>query len=62
MGDYDSATQDHDQALRFSPTFEGGFNDRGLEYARTGDYDRAIKDYNQAVHLNPRLAIAFHSV
>lgn len=60
-GDYESAVQDFDKAIRLSPDVAEAFMNRGIAYDNKGAYDRAIQDYNQAIQLRPDYAPAFNN-
>lgn len=58
-GEFESAIQDYNQAIRLNPNSAAAFNNRGLAYVATGQFDQAIEDYDHAIRLNPTYALAF---
>ena len=44
-----------------NPKFAGGYNARGIVYAKKGELDRAIADFTRAIELNPKLAGLSHN-
>src|SRR5208282_4610072 len=60
-GQYDSAIQDYDEAIRLEPDFAYPFNNRGLASLLEGQYDRAIQDYDQAIRLKSDYGLAFNN-
>jgi len=52
-GNFDSAIEYYNKALRIKPYYYDALNNRGVAYAAKGDFDRAIADYTEALRIKP---------
>src|SRR5262245_31649924 len=50
-GEYDSAIQDFDQAIKINPNYVKALNNRGVAYQKKGEIDRSIQDFDAAIKL-----------
>jgi lipoprotein NlpI len=60
-GDYDSAMQDCNEAIRIDPANARAFGGRGAMYGERGEVDRAIAEFNEAIRLDPKSVSAFNN-
>jgi len=58
-GQFDTAIQDYDQAIKDNPQSAEAFWRRGFALEQKGEFDRAIADYDNALKLDPNNANAF---
>lgn len=55
-GQFDSAFEDYNEAIRLNPDNAFAFNNRGVAYKEKGQLDRAIEDHSYAIKLNPNFS------
>ncbi len=59
LGDYRSAIEDYNKAIKIIPKFAEAYYGRGLAKGKLGDYRGAIEDYNKAIKIIPKFADAY---
>ncbi len=58
-GEYDSAVNDFNEAIKLNPADASVYLNRGRAYSNKKSYDLAIEDYNKVIELNPKEAMAY---
>ena len=58
-GEYDSAVNDFNEAIKLNPTDVAVRLNRGRAFSNKKNYDSAIEDYNRVIELNPKEAMAY---
>lgn len=53
MGQLDIAMEDFNQSIKFDPTYENAYANRGIVYCMKGKFDLGIQDFNKALQLKP---------
>ncbi|MBN1363665.1 MAG: tetratricopeptide repeat protein [Syntrophaceae bacterium] len=59
-GQYQTAVEDYDEAIRLQPNFASAYFNRGNTYKNLGQYRLAITDYNNTIHLSPDYFVAYN--
>lgn len=59
-GDYDSALEDFDEAVRLDPKHVEGYDYRASVWRNKGNLERAIADLDMAIRLDPTYAAAYY--
>ncbi len=58
-GEYDSAVNDFNEAIKMNPTDASVYLNRGRAHSSRKNYDSAIADYNKVIEINPKEAMAY---
>jgi len=59
VGEYQSAIEDFNKAIRLTPNHVHALNNRGLAYAKLGKYQLAIEDINNVIRMEPDFTNAY---
>ncbi len=60
-GNFESAIEYYNKAIKFNPKFYEAYNNRGLAKDKLGKFQDAINDYNETIRLNPKSYRAYNN-
>jgi protein O-mannosyl-transferase len=61
LGQYQSALEDYNNAIRLKPDYAITYNSRATVYGQLNQYQRALDDYKNAIRLKPDYADAYNN-